>query len=341
VTVVADTGLAKKLNRPLSVKRFTVINIRNLFIVALLILILTIGYSLLILSSILNKLFAPAELNYKNAFIPSNFAVSDGKGSITLPEYGISPVSPGMDPNGSNMINQVQINGSGKTGGVSTYDAGSQNISNYRDSYRQNQIYKFTITPTSVTDLNLSYKTTIYTDNDGIKVPMSSPTVTHKYVLLDTGSTYILAKVEPELDAVPGQKYIGVLVPIDQSTINDIQDTSGYDFKLDKNLFGYQLDTITDFSDIEYYDMVLFYALTFIFILLTALAVFFKTNPKRHPTYRQFYKIYGDASANEKEIDSELADMVNVTHKGKTYRTKNWIIQKSFLKTKIARPIKP
>jgi|GEM_PF-4775346 len=64
--------------------------------------------------------------------------------------------------------------------------------------------------------------------------------------------------------------------------------------------------------------------------------IFYNSDYRNHPTYKQLDKLYGDSHENEKSLDSELSDINNVTIRKNIYKTEHWIVSKGLFKTKIS-----
>lgn len=305
-----------------SLRRFVNKNIRNLFIVFVLMLFVTGLYTENIIPSIINITFAPFELNYERAFESKNLVVlTDSSETDQL----------NNENDNKEQYNQIVdgINNQRK------FDVEAQRVSDFMNVYKQNNKYKFEINPIEVYDLGLFYETSYSISTDGIDFPYAETAVTHKYILLDTGKALVLTKIAPDFDIDKHQSYKGVFLPLSDVLVNDVRKNLRDGQQLN-NIFCYELDTITSVSSYENSVMIFLFVLLIIVIITGIKLIIYRNDYRKHPTYKQLYKLYGNPYENEISLDTDLSDEAKVVVNKNIYETENWKVTRGTFKTKIS-----
>lgn len=232
----------------------------------------------------------------------------------------------------SNLLN-IQYNSS--TYYYDDYSLESENMYYYFKVYKQNNKYKFRIKPLDVFDLNI-YCETRFENKYSPPNPKSKRFISYKYVVLDTGNAFILTRVKPDFEITPNHEYKGVFVPITKAIVGKFAESLGPDEQAN-NIFRYEFDTTHNFFFYRFTDFALFIIPFTIFIFLGIKLIIYKTNYRKHPTYKLLEKLPNEPHEMEASINSELADKENVSVDKNVYTTQNWMITKGFYKTNICR----
>lgn len=215
------------------------------------------------------------------------------------------------------------------------FNVEAQSMSDYANVYKQNNKYKFEIKPVKVYDIGLYYETSNSISVNGIDSPYEETDVTHKYILLDTGKALVLTKVAPDFDIDKHQSYKGVFLPLSSVLVNDVRKSLGEGNALN-NVFYYELDTMTRFSSYEKMDIMYFFVLLVIVIVMGIKFIIYRIDYHKHPTYKQLNKLYGNPSDNEISLDTSLSDEAKVVVNKNTYKTEDWMVTRGTFKTKIS-----
>ena len=316
----------------LSLMYFINKNIRNLFVLFMIMVSLTALCVKYLMPTIINVAFAPFNLDYISAFDEKNLVALSG---LSVEESAKQQLEILKDAQ-NGKIDEKQIQKlSDYLKKSREYNVEAQEMFNYSNVYMQDNKYKFILKPKEVYDIDLSYETTYTIRVDGVKSSSSDPVNTHKYILLDTGNTYVLTKVAPDFEVKPGQIFQGVFLPLSSILVEDFQKVLGEGNQIN-NLFTYEFDTVTSFSNYEGVDLAWLVMLSILTIFMGIKLVIYKIEYIRHPTYKQLSKLYGNEQENEASINLELADEGNVKVYRNTYMTENWEIKKGIFKTKIS-----
>jgi hypothetical protein len=317
----------------LSLRYFINRNIQNFLVVFAVMVSFTAFYVVTIWPSIINMASAPFDLNYQSAFVQDNLLSIEGGSNISQPTTDLKPIIEDVKNDKSSGEQFQEILKMSRN--PREVNIKNQSLFDYENAYNQNSRYKFKIIPISVYDLGLSYETMYSIKADGIKTSLAKPAMTHKYVLLDTGKAMVLAKVPYDFVMGPNQMYKGVFLPLTKVLVEDVQKVLGQGYQIN-NIFIYELDTMTSFSYYEYNEILMLFVLIIITLAMGIKFIFYIIDYRRHPTYKQLRKLFGDQCENELKINAELADNTKmIVYKG-VYTTDNWQIKQGVFKTRIS-----
>lgn len=248
--------------------------------------------------------FANYELNYKEAFVAKN--LFEIRGDDGGPEYITQKTN-------------IEV----------------QNMDEYLNVYKQNNRYNFKITPMDAYDLEIYCMANRQLNSYNI-AKGSDKVTRYKIILLNTGHSYIFARVKPDFEVKPNQKYKGVFVPMTKMLKDTIKYSLGEGNYL-TSVFTYELDTLNSFSYYHFTDLA-FLVLPFVLLIFNGIRLLiYVIDYTKHPTYKTLEKMPNEPHENEELINLELADTNNLSISKNVYKTKGWIITKRFLKTKITR----
>jgi hypothetical protein len=205
----------------------------------------------------------------------------------------------------------------------------------FSNAYNQNNKYRFKIKPIEVYDLGINYEASISISVGLIDSPYAETGITHKYILLDTGKALVITKVAPDFDIDKRQSYKGIFVPLSGELVTYIRNNLAEGNEL-RDVFCYELDTTTSFFSYEMTDMIFLFVLLIFVIVIGKKFITYKINYRKHPTYKQLYKLYGNPNENVISLDTDLSDEAKVVISKNSYETENWIITRGTFKTKLS-----